>query len=203
MQRLTVVLVFSVALLLGITAAPSNRATMVVGAAMLQLTPSPPAEGLCAADAADPVAWVGNVQVHPNEADAGVVIPVDSPDHKLYLTTWTLQPGTCVPFRADGNKKNGAIILIVQQGAIELRVLPYEAGTAAEVYWGKDSAGGGTKVEWWEVGQDPLILSQGDWVTISDQVWLSFKSDAVEGAILMKAVWMAPGDGSGCSGSCK
>ena len=203
MRRLAILLIVSTALILGIAVATPSRSTMVVAAAMLQATPTPPADSLCTVDPANATAWVGGVTVHPNEADAAVVIPVDSPDHKLYLTTWTLEKGTCVPFQADGNQKDGAIILIVQKGAIELRVLPYEEGTAAEVYWGKDAAYSGTRVDWWEEGQAPLTLSQGDWVTISDRVWLTFKSDDVEGAVVTKAVWMVPPGGSGCAGSCK
>lgn len=199
MQRVTVLLVFAIALLAGSTFNTGSQSTIVAGAALLQATPSPtPPADICQAA---PVPWQDAVIVNPYAAAAAVVLPRDSKDsgQNLYLTTWTVPPGTCVPYEAPGNMKDGAIILIVQEGTIIFTAEAYGSGTQAKVYWGHDSDVSGHLLGW----HTPQTLNSGDWVTIDDQVWFTFSNSGDKNAVVIKAVWALPPIDVGCAGGCK
>ena len=144
--------------------------------------------------------WEDKIDVRPWEAGPASVTPLDSPDHDLYLVVWTIEPGTCIPYDADGNQKDGAIVLIVQQGIVEFTWQPYSDELSAGVIWGHDESdtNGLTPGE-------TQILNRDDWVAQNDQVWFTLRSVGSEPAVILKAVWVAnlPGGGIRCGGGCK
>jgi hypothetical protein len=210
MQRVIVAVIVSVVVLLGLTLGTVSRSTAGVGAA-LQETPTPPAE-LCPADAATPAeaaapaeatpvpGWETLIDVRPDAAPAAVVKPRDvTGEQRLYLSIWTLRPGTCIPYSARGNQKDGAVILIVQQGIIDFTARPYGDDPKPSVRWGRVSSEDGIDYAFGARAR----LYPGDWVTMSDQVWFTFRSVGGESAVVLKAVWANPPIDAGCSGGCK
>jgi hypothetical protein len=196
MQRVIVPLVFSIAVLLGLTQGTPSPSTAAV-AAMIQTTPTPTPPGdLCP----DPTAvWQDAVDVRPDAAAAAKTRPLDvTGDQDFYLVIWTLRPGTCVPYTAEGNQKDGAVILMVQQGIIDFTAEHYGDDTTAQVLTGRVSSASGTVLTFGETKR----LYPGDWVTMDDQVWFTYTSVGGESAVVLKAVWAKIPD-SGCGGGCK
>lgn len=168
--------------------------------------PTPPAE-LCAAGAGAP--WESRIDVRPPQADAALTFPLDLTDDPadtedtrlFYLVVWTLQPGTCVPYASEANSKDGAVILLVQQGIVEYTWQPYP-GSSGQVLWGRTAIEGVDDGETLDPG-DTLTLYPGDWVVQDDRTWFTFSSVGGESAVVVKAVFAKPPVDIGCAGGCK
>src|SRR5215211_4307857 len=127
MYRIIVAMVFAFGMVVGVIGSSPTQSL----ARQESATPVPtlPTE-LCTDDQIN--TWEGEVTVSPSQADDARVQPLDSPDRYLYLVVWTIPPGTCVPYSAGGNMKDGGVVLIVQQGTIEFTAKQFDAGSAAE-----------------------------------------------------------------------
>ncbi len=199
MYRVLVPLVFAVAMLLGIMGGAPGHSVALSSAATPEATPAPtpPAE-LCTET--DPGVWMPAIDVRPPRAAAALTRPLDvTGDQDLYLVVWTLRPGTCIPYSAEGNQKDGAVILVVQQGIIEYTAQPFGEGSTAEVRWGHADSEDGTVLDFGTT----LTLYPGDWVTQNDQVWFTFQSVGGESAVVLKAVWAKLPPDIGCGGGCR
>ena len=119
-----------------------------------------------------------------------------APVRHLYLVEIRLPPGGCMPYVSQGNQKDGAIVMIVQQGFILYQWEPI-SGTTPNVKHG-DSSGGAATV----TAGAPQPLYPGDWITQDQKVLFSYLNAGSDTAIILKAVWAAP-DGGGCGGGCK
>ena len=161
-------------------------------------TPPPAPAEVC--DETETDHWEDEIDVQPYGASDAFVRPLDSEFQDLYLVVWTIRPGTCVPYTAEGNQKDGAIVLVVQDGVVEYTAEPYFAGSVAEVTWGH--VAGDSNTLSFGVTQ---TLYPGDWITQNDQVWFTLRAIGGESAVILKAVWAKPpGTGiEGCGGGCK
>jgi hypothetical protein len=197
MYRIIVAMVFAFAMLIGGIGSSPPRSLALQSSA----TPEPTGPPEICPNPEDPHKWLTEIEVQPPGSKDALVIPLDSPDQNLYVVVWTIPPGTCIPYTAAGHQKDGAIVLFVQEGVVEFRAEPFDAGSAAEVTWG-------------HTGEAPAVLpftttrtlNPGDWVAQNDQVWFTMRSVGSEPAVVLKAVWAKPielGPGEGCSGGCK
>jgi hypothetical protein len=188
MHRSVAPVVFLSALVLaltGVAARPSTSAIdLALGATPMSTpTPTPPTE-LCADPAEE--AYFPYILARPDAGPAAKTVPTDAPaGQSFYLVELTIPRGICVPYDADGNKKEGAVIMMVAQGAIELTVEPYGAPPMAEVLWGHSWSEDGSALP----EGTPQILYPGDWVTMKDQVWFTYESVGDEDAVIIKTVW--------------
>ena len=198
MYRIVIALMFAFAMVVGVIGSPT-RSLALQGTATPE--PTDPTE-LCAKTEPSNL-WEDEIDVRPWEAGLASVVPLDSPYHQLYLVVWTIEPGTCIPYQILGHPKDGAIVLIVQEGVVEFTAEPYVDGSAAEVRWGNATS---------ELGTLPFNVTQtlnpGDWVTQNDQVWFTLRAIGDENdpsAVILKAVWATPPPPGGgrCSGGCK
>jgi hypothetical protein len=214
MQRPIVLFMFVIAIVLGLSGSkvsvisPAGASTPTAATATTAATARPePSYDPCLPSTptvegdvtTTPVPWDSAIDVRPPSDSAALLKPRDvTGDQDLYLVVWTLPPGTCIPFSAEGNKKDGAVILMVEQGTIEFIAEPYEGDTAVTVSWGTATSSGE------ELGfSSSQVLGPGDWVMMDDQVWFSYTNVGDENAIVYKAVWADLGDDEGCGGSCK
>jgi hypothetical protein len=162
---------------------------------------APPANLCATADQiADPAA-----DVRPPGLDDAAVVPAAEfaageplPARELYLVVITLPPGKCVPYESKGNQKDGAMVLIVQQGTIEYRADAYYDGPTPLVVWG-DTHGTEGDVTLGTIKR----LYPGDWVTHDQQVWFTYRNVGADPAVILKAVWAVQQPGSGCGGGCR
>ena len=109
-----------------------------------------------------------------------------------------------MPFDAPGNQKNGAVILIVQQGKVDYIWKPIEDGdpdSTPTIECG-DSAGNRDDIS--DEPGESQILYPGDWITQDRRVQVSYGNVGSDSAIIMKAVFAVPEDGGGgCGGDCR
>jgi hypothetical protein len=201
MARLVAPALFAIVMLVGFASVPApSRAYR----AQEEATPaaSPTADGLCAAGM--PADWF-SADVRPEGVTDAVVIPAaeqamdePAPVRQLSLIVITLPPGHCMPYSALGNQKDGAVILLVQQGHLEFRWQPDPAAGGMPTVMRGNS--GGT------LGAVPVDDTQdyypGDWITLDQQVRFSYRNVGGDSAIVLKAVWAPPIMG-GCGGGCK
>ena len=144
--------------------------------------------------------WEADIDVRPDASSAAFIKPRDvTGDQNLYLAIWTLRPGTCIPYGARGNQKDGAVILMVQQGIIDFTAERYGDDPTVRVLWGRVSSADGIP---YEFGTQKRLYP-GDWVSMDDQVWFTFTSVGGESAVVLKAVWANPPPVAGCGGGCK
>lgn len=143
--------------------------------------------------------------VRPPGSGVAVVMPAaemasPEPDaaRQLYLVTITLPVGGCMPFEAGGNQKDGAIVMIVEQGIVQFVWEPAFAETTPVITRG-DMATGGTPVP----RTNPQTLYPGDWITLDQQVTFAYRNTSAEPAIILKAVWADPNDERGLHGGTK
>jgi hypothetical protein len=115
----------------------------------------------------------------------------------LYLVEIRLRPGECAPYTILGNQKNGAIVLLVQQGNIEFQWDAYDPASTATVKRGNSMMTLGTILP-----GTPQPFYPGDWISIDRQVWFTYRNAGADTAIIAKAVW-APHGGGGCHGGCR
>lgn len=149
--------------------------------------------------------------VRPPGPDEAIITPAmekATPDaiwRPLYLVEIRLPPGECMPAASEGNQKNGAIVMIVQQGIIEYRWEPAFLETSPEVLQGdlenKD--------------EDPVpqglvqTLYPGDWIAQDQDINFAYRNargetnTGGETAIIVKAVWAVPNSESGGRGGSK
>jgi hypothetical protein len=196
MYRIVFGLTLAFAMIVGVIGNGPTRSLALQASPTPEATPPPE---VCAATETD--GWEDRIDVQPPGGLDAVVKPLDSPDQYLYLVAWTIPSGTCIPFEALGNQKDGAVVFIVQQGVIEFTAEPFDADSAAAVTWGP--ASGGSNVLPFGTTQ---TLNPGDWVTQDDRIWFTLRSVGDESAIVQKAVWAKPPSGremEGCSGGCK
>ena len=193
MSRIFAVVAVAFAMVVGVLGSnPTGSLALEEGPA----TPPPPPTEVCADTETDD--WENEIDVQPPGASDAFVRPLDSADQDLYLVVWTIRPDTCIPYTATGNQKDGAIVLIVQDGVVEYTAEPYFAESAAEVTWGH--AAGDSETLAFGVTQ---TLYPGDWVTQNDQVWFTLRAIGGESAVVLKAVWAKPPQDAGCNGGCK
>jgi hypothetical protein len=195
MNRIIFALTLALAMIVGVMGGSPARSLALQASPTPE--PTPPAE-VCAETESDN--WEDEIDVRPWDAGQALVTPLDSPDHDLYLAVWTIEPGTCVPYAAAGNQKDGAVVLIVQQGVVEFTWQPYSDESPATVTWGhgaSDTAG--------LVPGETQTLNRDDWIAQNDQVWFTLRSVGSEPAVILKAVWTtAPPEGEvRCGGGCK
>jgi hypothetical protein len=193
MYRRFIVVAVAFAMVVGVIGSGSTRSLALE--ASPTPPPTPPTE-VC--DGTETDHWEDEIDVQPFGASDALVRPLDSADQDLYLVVWTIRPGTCIPYTAAGNQKDGAIVLIVQDGVVEYTAEPYVAGSVAEVQWGHTT--GDSDILDFGVTQ---TLYSGDWVTQNDQVWFTLRAIGGESAVVLKAVWAKPPIEAGCSGGCK
>ena len=193
MYRIIIAVTFVFAMLVGVIGGSPPRSL----AAQASPTPEPtePAE-LCLEDQVEN--WENEIDVQPFEYHEANVQPLDSAGQDLYLVVWTINPGACIPYMARGNQKDGAIVLIVQEGVVEFTAERFDVGSAAEVTWGHPD-GEGTVLPFGTT----QILNPGDWVTQNDQVWFTFRNTGNESAVILKAVLVPDIGDVRCSGGCK
>lgn len=205
MRRGIAPVVFLGALVLALTGAAARPSSSAIGLALgatpaATPEPTPPTElELCAADIEEK--YLDRMEARPDAGPAAKTRPRDVTGMQdLYLVELTIPRGICVPYNAVGNKKAGAIVIIVEQGVIELTAQPYGDEPAADVYWGHSWSESGTKLNFGDDVVDVVTLYPGDWVTMSDQVWFTYTSVGDEDAVITKAVWADLGDDIGSSG---
>ncbi|MCD6056781.1 MAG: hypothetical protein K0Q71_886 [Thermomicrobiales bacterium] len=182
MSRVVVALLFAIAVALAAVGAIAPRSLALEEGP----TPSPtPPPEVC--DASETDGWDDRVYVEPyGEADA-LVRPLDSEFQDLYLVVWDIRAGTCVPYAAEGNQKDGAIVLIVRDGVVEFTAEPYFEESEAFATWGR-THGDSQDVEFGTT----VTLYPGDWVTMNDQMWFTLRAIGGESAEVLKAVWAKP-----------
>jgi hypothetical protein len=136
----------------------------------------------------------------PPGSRAGVVrpiassSPVASPERVLYPVVITLPPGKCIPYESLGNRKNGAIVMIVQAGSIEFTAQAHTDAPSAEVrFGGQDDEDFGAVVPF----GTSETLNPGQWVSQNGQVWFTYRNPGTVDAVIVKAVWAVPIPGAG------
>lgn len=199
MRRGVAPIVFVVAVLLAPIGVAARPASSAVGLAQETptATPTPPPEE-CAADPEK--TYLRAIDVDPWSGDAAITRPIAvTGGQDFYLVAWTVPPGICIPYDAEGNKKDGAVILMVEQGVIAFRAEEYDPSSGAEVLWGRPWSDDGSALP----VDMPQTLYPGDWVTMSGQVWFTFESVGDEDAVVYKAVWAVPPDDVGVHGGSK
>jgi hypothetical protein len=211
-RAFAVVIPIAVAALLSVGAA-LPRATAQSGDAtpspVPTLVPTDDTQAFCpiANDLGTPTAagaWK-HADVRPPGSNVAVVMPAaelatpePNPKRQLYLVTITLPVGGCMPYQAGGNQKDGAIVMIVQQGIVQLVWEPAFADTAPTITRG-DMDAGGTPVP----DANPQTLYPGDWVTLDQQVTFAYRNVSAEPAMILKAVWADPNEEKGSHGGHK
>jgi hypothetical protein len=171
---------------------------------------TPNADGLCVGEAGTD--WMTAAVQPPGPRDA-VVLPsstvaIDGGVRLLYLVEITLPPGDCMPYSALGNQKDGAIVMIVQQGVIQFQWEALDSGSVGEAQDERgDAEGPVAAVIGGERGPavpegTPQTLETGDWVTMDQQVQFSYSNPGTGDAVILKAVWAVDRPG-GCGGGCK
>ncbi|MGH2614821.1 MAG: hypothetical protein ACRDJC_06250 [Thermomicrobiales bacterium] len=149
--------------------------------------------------------WEGS-DVRPPGLPEAAVIPAaerlesePDPERELYLVVITIPPGECMPSVAKGNQKDGAIVMVVQQGIVEYAWEPAFEGTSPIVKRGdtdstvEDSVPPGT----------PQLLYPGDWITQDQEITFAYRSIGGDPAVILKAVWAVPEEEVGCAGGCR
>jgi hypothetical protein len=192
MYRIILAVTLAFAMVVGVIG--SSPARSLLQEATPTISPTPPPE-VCT----EPNNWQNEIEVQPSGELDAIVRPLDSETQDLYLVVWTIPPGTCIPYTAPGNQKDGAIVLIVQDGVVEFTAQRFDADSAVKVTWGH-TGGGPTELPF---GTEQT-LSRGDWVTQNDQVWFTLRAIGYEPAVILKAVWATlPDTPEGCSGGCR
>ncbi len=166
-----------------------------------QGSPNAPAVGatiVSQAEACDPSAFPAGqsgITYQPID-DFGYVVPVEFPDHVLYLTEDTLPPDTCFLF---DRGTHGASTFLVQEGTVEF--IAWSGPPLGEpVIWAGNEAGDYVSVD---LGT-PVTLDAGDWVTIDQavQAYAYRNPGAEDGRIVMAAYELAVGH-NGCHSGCR
>jgi len=136
----------------------------------------------------------------PPGSTAGVVrpiassSPVASPERVLYPVVITLPPGKCIGYERLGNRKDGAIVMIVQAGSIEFTAQADADAPSAEVrFGGPDDEDYGAVVPF----GTPVTVNSGQWVSQNGQVWFTYRNPGTVDAVILKAVWAVPIPGAG------
>lgn len=141
----------------------------------------------------------GSLDLRPGDPKHALVMPPNE-DRELYLAVISLPPGECVPFEATGNRRDGAVIWMVQQGVIAYAWRP--VGTLTPDATPIIQVGSNIP----PVGSIPELtqrrLYPGDWVTQDRQVEVTYTNIGGEDAIILKAVYAKLVLG-GCHGGCK
>ncbi len=133
--------------------------------------------------------------------------PPERPFH-LYLVEIRLAPDECMPYSAAGNRKRGAIVMMVQQGTVRFQwePLPSGIGGTDPVVVQGDAGGRATPPPGGQAGEvpqgTPQTLFPGDWITLNQEVNFSYRNVGSDTAIILKAVWTNSG-GGGCGGGCR
>lgn len=147
------------------------------------------------------------VSEEPLGWDEWAVVPRDTttghPDRILYMVVVTLGPGKCLPYGSPANQKDGAVVMIIQQGEISYTAQRDSSAPAAEVLIGHPDGPGnhpGTHVDF---GSEQHLDVQGEWVSQNDRVWFTIKNTGTEDAVIWKVVWADPPPPEGCGGDCK
>lgn len=211
-RAFVVVILIAVAALLSAGAAPLRswaRSSQATATPVPTIPPTDDTLGFCpiANELGTPTAaaaWKA-ADVRPSGSGVAVVMPAaemaaaepDSP-RQLYLVTITLPVGGCMPLEAGGNQKDGAIVMIVQQGIVQFVWEPAYADTSPVITRG-DMATGGTPVP----QTNPQTLYPGDWITLDQRVTFAYRNTSAEPAIILKAVWADPNDERGLHGGTK
>jgi hypothetical protein len=207
MHRIAVLVIVAGAVVLGLNAA----APMSLGAQGGTPSPlaTPETDGLCINDEGDN--WQ-TVDVQPPGQYTSSVLPVTTaltPGVRLlYLVVITLPPDQCMPYSALGNQKDGAIVMLVQQGTITFQWEPLETGIEGEnpaVERG-DATGLAPAPPGGQAGEVPertlQTLVPGDWITQNQEVRFSYRNAGSDNAVILKAVWAEDIPG-GCGGGCR
>ncbi len=178
--------------------------TVNVARAQAEATPvahSDPPPELCSQDA---YSDYEKVKEFPIGWDAWTVQPLDNVDERiLYFVTITLEPGKCIPFRSGANQKDGAVILIVNQGNIAYVAEPHADSPGATVKHGVlDELGAGSSTDV-AFGAE-VQVKPDEWISQDAQVWSTFwNTSKSRDAEIWKVVWAPPVDIEGCGGDCK
>jgi hypothetical protein len=200
MSRIAIPAVFVIAVIIGLTGgspAPSAASQESSPAAA-----TPAADGLCTPGT--PSDWA-SADIRPAGVNDAVVIPAaeeasgePEPVRQLYLVVVTLPPGHCIPYSALSNQKDGAIVLMVQQGHLTFRWQPDPAVKGTPTVMRGNALGTLGSV----AANDTQNYFPGDWITLDQRVRFSYRNVGGDSAIVLKAVWATPIVG-GCSGGCK
>lgn len=189
-------------------------ATAPSGLGAQEGTPSslatPDAGGLCVNGEGEN--WSSVDVQPPGQYDASVrpATTVASTGYRvLYLVVITLPPDQCMPYSALGNQKDGAIVLMVQQGSIEYQWEPLASGLQESSFppvVRGDATGLASAPPGGEAGEvlagTPQTLNTGDWITQNQDVKFSYRNVGSDSAVILKAVWAVDRAG-GCGGGCK
>jgi hypothetical protein len=222
MYRVAILALVAITVTLGLIDSTPPRSMARSASASPEATPAATLDGLCNVGMpATPPTWE-SADVRPTgylDAAAILATPVAAtpeaspapatpePD-MVYLVVITLPPGHCMPYSAVGNDKEGAIVMIVQQGIVEYQWEPTEEGIlgSAPVRHGDESghapppykgAADGEVLE-----RVPILLYPGDWIRQNQRVQFSYRNVGGDSAVILKAVWTVY-DPGGCGGGCK
>lgn len=212
MRRIAIPVMFVIAVFIALLVGTPVRSNALTASASPQPTaaPLPPPPDLCqpgepliddVVDARPP--GLDEAAVNPaaewaTPATPGTATPTAETPRELYLVAITLPPGRCIPYTSVGNQKDGAIVMIVQQGKVQYRWGPAIPGSTPIVTIGDSAdtlgnpAAGSTQT-----------LFPGDWVTQDQQVWFTYRNVGGDSAVILKAVWAVPEIDQGCGGGCK
>ena len=108
------------------------------------------------------------------------------PERHLYIVFITLQPGECIPHEAIANQKDGAVVMMVQQGVVEFRWEPAFEDSTPTVNQGDMNSTTPA------LAGEVLVLYRDDWITMDQQVAFAYRNIGSEPAIVLKAVWAKP-----------
>ena len=166
-----------------------------------QGSPNAPAVGatiVSQAESCDPSAFpagLSGITYQPLE-NFGFVIPAESPDHNLYLTENTLQPGACILF---DRGTFGASTLLVQEGTIEF--IAWSGPPLGDpVICAGNEAGDYVSVP----SGVPVTLDSGDWVTVDRAAAAyAYRNPGVEDGRIVMAIYELTGPRNGCHSGCR
>lgn len=169
-----------------------------------------PAEGL-----ASPVAECRvpgeSIDVRPFHRAAAVVVPAApagatptaEDGRELYVAVITIPPGGCAPFDWPGNYRDGAVVLLVQQGIVQYVWNPVSEDSAPVVMRGDSAVTDSAQVTPVPAGEWQVLLP-GDWITQDRQVEIEFHNIGGDSAVIVRAAYAFPPPmGAGCGGDCK
>jgi hypothetical protein len=137
-------------------------------------------------------------------ATPGATPTIEADDREMYLVVVTLDPDGCIGYNAPANRKDGAVVWMVQQGKVKYAWQEIVSGSMPGITRG-DLAGNRD-----DISDEPgkaHTLYPGDWVTQDRMVAVSIRNVGSDSAILLKAVYAKSVEfmagGGGCGGNCR